>query len=96
MSKKGKEEYVFTGPEKGKGCGNCKHLYPGRLFTTCAAFPHGIPLLFLNNDEFHGKPFPGGHGIQYEPKPPIDAEALIEDLKRRQPELFNDEGEYIG
>ena len=52
--------YVWTGPVPGKSCANCKHIHEHTLFTTCDAFPAGIPTAFINNDEFHGKPFPGG------------------------------------
>jgi hypothetical protein len=56
-------------PGERKGCGNCKHLQPGALFTTCAAFPRGIPPMFANAEAFHDRPFPGDRGIQYEPVP---------------------------
>lgn len=49
-------------------CASCKHFRTGsRTNPTCDAFPDGIPeeILFGRND--HRKPFPGDHGIQYEP-----------------------------
>jgi hypothetical protein len=51
-----------------KGCSVCKHLQPGALFTTCAAF-QGIPAMFANGEAVHDRPFPGDHGIQFEEKP---------------------------
>ena len=51
------------------GCNSCKHLQPGILFTTCAAFPNGIPPMFANGEALHDRPFPGDNGIQYEPRP---------------------------
>jgi hypothetical protein len=54
-------------------CWDCKHFQgdsdPGALSPyKCAAFPEGIPtnILVLNPD--HREPFPGDHGIQFEPK----------------------------
>jgi hypothetical protein len=32
----------------------------------CDAFPKGIPLLILYADD-HRRPYPGDHGIRYEP-----------------------------
>jgi hypothetical protein len=51
-----------------KGCSVCKHLQPGALFTTCAAFPKGIPAMFANGEAVHDRPFPGDNGIHFDPK----------------------------
>lgn len=60
-------------------CLACKH-YNGDL--TCLAFPlfaddgelGGIPAEFHFEDTLHTQPYPGDHGIQFEPKPGYDAE----------------------
>jgi len=36
-----------------KGCGTCKHLQPGFFYTTCTAFPKGIPTVYTNGDDVH-------------------------------------------
>lgn len=45
-------------------CDSCRHR---RDATTCAAFPRGIPVAILTGDADHRKPYPGDHGIRYEP-----------------------------
>lgn len=45
-------------------CNSCKHY---RLFAKCDAFPDGIPIELLGKEE-HNTPYPGDHGIRYEPK----------------------------
>jgi hypothetical protein len=40
----------------------CKHV--------CKAFPDGIPDEIWRGDNDHKKPYPGDHGIQYEPIDP--------------------------
>ena len=34
---------------------------------TCKAFPDGIPREILDGEVKHTKPYPGDHGIQFEP-----------------------------
>ena len=56
-------------------CGTCKHWVPGATF---AAFPDGIPDAILDNEHDHRQPYPGDHGIRWEPKTlgakhPLDA-----------------------
>ena len=45
-------------------CVSCKHKWPA---PKCAAFPDGIPGIFLSGKAEHTIPHPGDHGIQYEP-----------------------------
>jgi hypothetical protein len=45
-------------------CVYCKHLGPGGL---CPAFPEGIPDEINYNLHDHHQPFPGDHGIHFEP-----------------------------
>ncbi len=47
-------------------CFFCKHM--GRpLSTKCKAFPDGIPIEIIKGKVFHDSPYPGDHGIQFEP-----------------------------
>lgn len=76
-------------------CAFCKHLdwdrssiSYGRYF--CRAFPQGIPMEIATGEVEHTTPYPGDHGIQYEPiedngeEPPDlnDRQAVEEFLKR--------------
>jgi hypothetical protein len=74
----------WAGPGTLKGCGTCKHIHAHTLFSTCDAFPSGIPGLFINGEVLHNKPFEGDQGIQYEgiPFPTIDE--LIAELEERE------------
>jgi antitoxin component HigA of HigAB toxin-antitoxin module len=50
-------------------CSRCKHHIvskPGEL-PNCKAFPTQIPLSLLRNQHDHRKPYPGDHGIRFEP-----------------------------
>ncbi|MCI8594901.1 MAG: hypothetical protein HFF09_06560 [Oscillospiraceae bacterium] len=47
-------------------CAWCKHHIGGTF--TCKAFPDGIPEEVLAGEADHSKPYPGDHGIQYEPE----------------------------
>ncbi len=47
-------------------CITCVHTHAG---PTCDAFPDGIPDEILFNLVDHRKPYPGDHGIRYEPAP---------------------------
>ena len=46
-------------------CRSCKHLHDESM--TCDAYPDDIPDEILLNKHWHTKPFPGDHGILYEP-----------------------------
>jgi hypothetical protein len=45
-------------------CLDCTHLRPG---LTCTAFPDRIPVAILDGRVDHHQPYPGDHGIQFEP-----------------------------
>ena len=49
-------------------CLECRHC---RLpeSPTCDAFPNGIPREILIEGRGHRRPYPGDHGILFEPKP---------------------------
>lgn len=46
-------------------CWTCKHY---REDVSCAAFPNEIPADILTSEADHRKPYPGDHGIRFEPK----------------------------
>jgi len=54
-------------------CLQCRHLGKSGPMS-CAAFPNGIPNPILLMDHDHREPYPGDHGIRYEPR---DAAAAI-------------------
>lgn len=49
-------------------CNSCKHYHIEDVKrNTCDAFPDGIPDEIWRGDNAHKNPYPGDHGIQYEP-----------------------------
>lgn len=50
--------------EKDPQCFWCKHLGDG---LRCAAFPGGIPDAILYHRHDHRQPYPGDHGVRFEP-----------------------------
>lgn len=59
-------------------CHHCKHLDDDDS-RTCAAFLDGIPDVIWRAERDHRKPYPGDHGIRFEPIDD-DADALVADL----------------
>lgn len=51
-------------------CFQCRHIgwVEPSIGWTCKAFPKGIPTEILASRHNHRRPFPGDHGIQFEPK----------------------------
>ncbi len=47
-------------------CYGCAHHFGDRM---CEAFPGGIPDKIMSGEDDHTQPFPGDHGIRYEPAP---------------------------
>jgi len=46
-------------------CFECRHLHEDQ--DTCDAFPDGIPSIFLYLESVHNHPYPGDHGVMFEP-----------------------------
>ncbi len=60
---------LYPGP---KLCFKCKHFQDYRVtndgaIPICAAFPNKIPDKIFFEGRDHTKPYPGDHGIQFEP-----------------------------
>jgi hypothetical protein len=47
-------------------CAYCRHLDPSGE-PRCTAFPDGIPQPIWVGDNDHRRPYPGDHGIRFEP-----------------------------
>lgn len=66
-----KLDLSFAIPQYSEVCTKCKHYRPGdgEAGRTCAAFPKddSIPLEIWTGKNNHREPFPGDHGIQFEP-----------------------------
>ena len=49
-------------------CASCRRFNRKDLLNdTCEAYPKGIPEPILHGDNDHREPYPGDHGLQYEP-----------------------------
>jgi hypothetical protein len=49
-------------------CSRCRHWNIGQR--ACDAFPNLIPISIWKGENDHHKPYPGDHGIQFEPVEP--------------------------
>lgn len=54
-----------TGVTNPQQCQACRHY---RNNATCSAFPNGIPIIILQDEHDHRKPYPGDRGIRFSPK----------------------------
>ena len=54
-------------------CNQCSHV--GEDGLTCAAFADAIPVEILVGRNQHRKPYPGDHGLRFEPKEPPEPQA---------------------
>jgi hypothetical protein len=68
-------------------CVYCRHHRPDPDPGYCAAFPDGdgIPDAILWGDNPHFDPFPGDHGIQFEPADEESAQEVERRFRRRVP-----------
>jgi len=59
---------TYAAPE----CMECRHLHrdPNATTNTCDAFPGGIPEPLILGQRLHRKPYPGDHGVRFEPAAP--------------------------
>lgn len=57
----------MTTPAAPPICYECKHFNENPEVLTCTAFPDGIPFEIITSEFDHHKPYPGDHGIQFEP-----------------------------
>ena len=55
-------------------CIDCVHFINDRRFT-CKAFPDGIPDPIITMKHDHHDPYPGDHGVQFEPETETKAKA---------------------
>jgi hypothetical protein len=54
-------------------CLLCKHY---KLMQECDAFPDGIPIEIFTCEHDHREPYPGDHGIRFEPYKKDEEEEL--------------------
>lgn len=71
------DKYVWEpGDVRISQCAYCRHKRSG---PTCTAFPDGIPTAILSNGHDHRRPYPGDHGVRFEPFD-ADAAALVAEM----------------
>jgi len=65
----------MSAPEDPLVCSTCVHFTHDitdedhdHFRFKCAAFPKGIPEVIMYNEFDHHQPFPGDHGMQYQPR----------------------------
>jgi hypothetical protein len=66
-------------------CLDCKHYHrsdSGPVAFACDAFPDGIPDEILLHRNPHTAPFPGDHGLQFEPIKPMSKASRIPARRR--------------
>lgn len=56
-------------------CVLCKHY---RADLTCDAFPQGIPQRIISGLHDHQEPYPGDHGIRFDPVDDEAAELVVQ------------------
>jgi hypothetical protein len=77
-------------------CIPCRHFRlpqvkpEGKFENTCDAFPKGIPAEIWRGDNDHRRPYPGDHGIQFEPKSTRTLKHHLQDSIGDNDELFRD------
>lgn len=69
-----------------KLCDLCRHRHPGSHPPACAAYPDRIPLEIRLMYVDHRLPYPGDHGIRFEPvDASADTQARVAGLRWREP-----------
>jgi hypothetical protein len=68
-------------------CFACAHLDRSGTYSLlrCRAFPDEIPVLIQMNKHDHRKPYPGDHGIHFEPMAEVPAAKATTDGEPRNP-----------